>query len=346
MAALAVPAAAGAAPSPARVIGGSPVPEGGAPWVAALVRHNARNAQSGQSCAGSVIAPTVVLTAAHCVDDRKPADVDVVTGRTRLSSGAGQRIRVASIAISPDWNPSGLRHDVAVLGLEVPTLAPPIGFAGPAQGALVRPGTELLATGWGRQNEAPGTAADDLQQVPLFVFPQDSCDGRYRAFDATFHLCAGGRNGPNATCKGDSGGGVIGFDGPAPLVTGLVSFGSSHCADGGPRVYARVPTEAAWIAAQAGLPPPAEPIAVTPRITRAKCRSDRCAVDVAIDGDDSSVGGVSVRVSGTAGPVEALPTASDWRADFKASRPARRASAQALDAAGQPLGPPARASVR
>jgi trypsin len=342
----AAPAVAGAVPRPARVIGGTPVPAGGAPWVGALVNHNTRNARSGKFCAGSVIAPTVVLSAAHCVEHKQPSDVDVVTGRLRLSSADGQRIRVAAIDLSPAWNPSGLRHDAALLTLATPTAAPPIGIAGPAQGVLVRAGTELLATGWGRQSEAPGSGADDLQQAPLVVFPQDSCQRRYRAFDASFQLCAGGRTAPTATCKGDSGGGVVGFDGATPLITGLVSLGTSHCADGNPRVYTRVPTEAVWIAAKAGLVPPGPPIPVTPRITRARCRPGRCAVTVTVGGDDSSVGGVSVRVSGVAMPFEALPTPTGWRADFATDRRARRASAQALDAAGQPLGPPARAQVR
>ena len=47
-----------------RVIGGTPAAADTAPWAVALVNHGARNARGGQFCAGSVIAPTVVLTAA------------------------------------------------------------------------------------------------------------------------------------------------------------------------------------------------------------------------------------------------------------------------------------------
>ena len=341
LAALAFPAQAGA------VIGGSPASAQDAPWATALVRHTARSARAGQFCAGSVIAPTVVLTAAHCVDDRQPGQVDAVTGRTRLSSAAvGQRIPVAAISISPDWNPSGQRHDVALVTLAAPTSSPPLGIAGPANGTLVRPGVELLASGWGRREEAAGTGSDDLQKATLFVDPQDNCDRIYRSFDITRNLCASAHSGPVATCRGDSGGAVVGFDGPTPVIVGLVSFGTSHCADGNPRAYARVPAEAGWIAAHAGLPAPAEPVAADPRITRAKCRPGRCAVNVVFGGDDSSVGGVSVRVGGVSSPFEALPSGPGWRADFALQGPTRRVSAQGLDAASQPLGPAARASVR
>jgi secreted trypsin-like serine protease len=334
------------APAPAdAVIGGSPAGAGDAPWAVALVNHRSRTARAGQFCAGSVIAPTVVLTAAHCVYARRPARVDVVSGRTRLSGTGGQRIRATRFALAPSWVPSTMRHDAALVTLAAPTLAPPIAIAGPANGPLVRPGADLLVTGWGRRNEEPGTGADDLQQATLTIAPEDECARPLRKFDPTIMLCAGSRGAIRATCKGDSGGGAIGFDGPTPLVVGLVSFGTRHCADGNPRAYARVPSEAGWVAPAAGLPLPAAPVQAAAEIVRAKCRPGRCAVDAVLRGDPSSVGGVAVRASGLAAPIEALPAGGRWRADFGAPVRVRRVSAQALDAAGDPLGPPARATV-
>jgi secreted trypsin-like serine protease len=335
---LALPAEAGA------VIGGTPADPDTAPWAVALVNHRTRNARSGQFCAGSVIAPTVVLTAAHCVNGRQASTVDVVSGRLRLSVAGGQRIPAAALAIDPGWQPSAFRHDAALVFLSAPTLSPPIGVAGPVNGPLVRVGTDVLVTGWGRRNEAPGTGADDLQQVTMTIQPEDECDQPLRSFDATIMLCAGSGS-ARSTCRGDSGGAAVGFDGPTPLAVGLVSFGSSHCADGRPRAFARVPSEASWIASAAGLPPPPSPVQATAEIVRAKCRPGRCAVDVVVRGDTSSVGGVSVRASGVRSAIEAVPTGGRWRADFAVRDDVRRVSAQAVDAASDPLGPPARATT-
>jgi hypothetical protein len=237
-----------------------------------------------------------------------------------------------------------MRHDAAVVILSAPTAAPPIGVAGPGNGPLVRVGADLLITGWGRRNEEAGTAADDLQQVTLAIQPEDECDRPLRKFDATIMLCAGSGS-ARSTCRGDSGGGAVGFDGPTPLVVGLVSFGSAHCADGRPRAFTRVPSEATWIASAAGLSLPPPPTQASAQIVRAKCRPGRCAVDVVVRGDASSVGGVSVRASGVASPIEAVPTDGRWRADFAVRGGVRRVSAQAVDAANDPLGPPARARV-
>jgi secreted trypsin-like serine protease len=342
LASLALPAEGGA---DQRVIGGTPAAADTAPWAVALVNHGARNARAGQFCAGSVIAPTVVLTAAHCVSGRQARNVDVVTGRTQLSAGGGQRIVAAGLAVAPDWMPSVGRHDAALVTLSAPTAAPSLALAGPANGPLVRTGADLLVTGWGRQNEEPRTGSDVLAQTTLALFPDDAC-GYLRRFDATVMVCGGARGAVRAVCRGDSGGAAVGFDGPTPLAVGLVSFGPSHCADGRPAAFTRVPSEVTWIAAAAGLPPPAPPTQAQAQIVRAKCRPGRCAVDVVVHGDDSSVGGVAVRASGVSSPIEALPTGSRWRADFAVPRRARRVSAQAEDAAGNALGAPARATVR
>jgi secreted trypsin-like serine protease len=50
-----------------KIIGGSVAAPGQFPWMVALVDPRARNAADGQFCGGTVIAPLVVLTAAHCV---------------------------------------------------------------------------------------------------------------------------------------------------------------------------------------------------------------------------------------------------------------------------------------
>ena len=88
-----IAAPAGAALGP-RVLAGSQATSAQWPFIAALVQHG-RSAFDGQFCGGSVIAPTVVLTAAHCVTGSSAGSIDVVTGRAQLSaSQLGQRLAV------------------------------------------------------------------------------------------------------------------------------------------------------------------------------------------------------------------------------------------------------------
>ena len=143
------------------------------------------------------------LTGARRRELKSPACV--WGGSSWRSAGGGQGIVAAGLAVAPDWMPSVLRHDAALVTLSAPTAAPPVALAGPANGALVRTGADLLVTGWGRQNEEPGTGADVLAQTMLALFPDDAC-GYLRRFDATVMVCAGARGAVRAVCRGDSGG--------------------------------------------------------------------------------------------------------------------------------------------
>ena len=91
-----------------RIIGGTPIAIEQAPWQVAIAFN--RNRYQGGSkerfaCGGSLIAPNVVLTAAHCVyatpvangTFNGPEQYEVYVGRARLSSGQGQVIPVAAV---------------------------------------------------------------------------------------------------------------------------------------------------------------------------------------------------------------------------------------------------------
>ena len=55
-----------------RVVGGSPTTIDQYPWQAAVVFVGSGNAHQRQFCGGSLVTPSIVLTAAHCVYDTDP----------------------------------------------------------------------------------------------------------------------------------------------------------------------------------------------------------------------------------------------------------------------------------
>lgn len=99
------------ADEPEAIVGGTPAALGEFPWQVSL------NYQNSHVCGGSIIAPTKILTAAHCVDFIKNANsLRIVTGT--IDSSRGQFHAVRSIRIHPNYDGqqrSAWQYDVAVI---------------------------------------------------------------------------------------------------------------------------------------------------------------------------------------------------------------------------------------
>src|SRR4051812_6370186 len=144
----ALPAAAAAAPlARASIVGGGRADPAQWPFAVAIFRKGHLH------CGGSVIGPTKVLTAGHCVDGFNLANFQVIIGRPNLRDQAvGQTIGVSSGRVHPDFEQTGL-HDVAVLNLAQPTSASPIALATPEQSATATAtGSSLRVAGYGAIN--------------------------------------------------------------------------------------------------------------------------------------------------------------------------------------------------
>jgi secreted trypsin-like serine protease len=243
-AALALAALALLAASPAggserepRIVGGHVAPAGAYPWVVSLVAAGAEP-EVGHGCGGSVIAPTMVLTAGHCVAGFTPEDFDVLVGRQRLSDDdTGQRVGVTAYAHHPG------PVDAALIRLAEPVAPAPVGLATPEDAGLYAPGMQATAVGWGTKSENGGALADDLREVDVPIVSDSDCRRAYRGFgavDAPRSICAGA--GGLDTCTGDSGGPLFVRDGSgSPLQVGVTSFGRGCGRPRFPGVYVEVP---------------------------------------------------------------------------------------------------------
>jgi hypothetical protein len=232
-------ALAAAAPSGA-VVGGEPVAPESVPWFAHVA-----------GCGGTLVAPDRVLTAGHCVMDVPPANIAGVLVGTERRHGS-------RFAMHPGWRhangPHNVLDDVALVQLDQPvTTVAPVALAGAA------PTGAAWILGRGRQF-APGTGhsekkiltASGLRQAVLRPMGDKECAAVWKhrrgnageRFDAARMLCAidvDGLEPPSSGCNGDSGGPLYTGTAAAPVLLGVVSWGSTRCgADHTPSVFADV----------------------------------------------------------------------------------------------------------
>jgi trypsin len=248
----------------AEIVGGFPVPQGTFRFMTFVEIEK----EGGTFlCGGSLINPSFVLTAAHCVVDDlgEVVDPDALTlaiGRANLNEITQGNLRGA-IAVNPhpDFNPETFANDVAVLELDaaVPKdIARPLRIAKTSDTRLDATGLDALVAGWGTTSSG-GVTSEQLLEANLQLVSDSSCAAAYGAeFQPDVMICAAlpGRD----SCQGDSGGPLfvnakVGTKKKKrkkgkrhrkrvaivrDVQTGIVSFGEG-CADPDfPGVYTRV----------------------------------------------------------------------------------------------------------
>ncbi|MET7300704.1 serine protease [Embleya sp. NPDC005575] len=250
----------GATPSgpPRVVVGGTPADTATYPWAVALSsRAEYGSARSGQFCGGTLIAPTKVLTAAHCMydangkrDDRP--DLKVIQGRTDLRTTQGHEVAVGEVYVNPDFDPGRILGDWAVLTLDEPLETGVASMVG-QDADVYASGTASTVVGWG-DTTGRGDYSSTLRQVTVPLVSDATCGaaypgGRYGTYDAVAMVCAGERLGGKDACSADSGGPLL----VAGRVAGIVSWGDGCALAGKPGVYTRLASFARDIRDAAGL---------------------------------------------------------------------------------------------
>jgi secreted trypsin-like serine protease len=238
-------------PGAGAVIGGQQAAPGAWPFAAALIDASVNDTLAGETCGAVVVAPRLVVTAAHCVAGegsvrprRRP--LDIVAGKLRLRGAAGARVHVLSVRVHPGFNPETLTDDLALLELARPVT----GSALLDDGSTASAAETATAIGWGSTTAAPaGDYPDALRQTEIDVEPDSACAQVYGdGYDAGTMLCAGMPKGGRDTCQGDSGGPLVAGDPSSPVVIGFTSFGGGCGQAGAPGAYVRAAVAAAWLA--------------------------------------------------------------------------------------------------
>lgn len=250
-------AVAGAQPAQAIVGGGAAAP-GEYPYVANVVIGGAGG------CSGSLVAPTWVITAGHCVTALGPAGIpsqatlppgefEVTLGTIESdgsadSTKAVEKTGVVSVHVDPNYAASnGTGSDVGLLELAEPSKLDPVLIAADSEKPIWEPGDGLTIAGFGVTEEG-GDAPDKLQEAVVPRVSDPMCGEAYsdttpvlgNAFDPATSLCAGFPEGGKDTCQGDSGGPILAPLGGGFRLVGATSFGEGCAREGLPGVYGRL----------------------------------------------------------------------------------------------------------
>ena len=212
------------------------------PWVVNIMQVGWFESMS---CTGSVIAPDVILTAAHCVpQDQNPRNMYAFTyqgcGRQRMMQGP--RYGIARIIRHPKYEAVTGGDDIALLILQtrIPNAMP---ICLPTRDMSF---DNLLAAGWGKVNVGlEKKDSECLNQVDLAPVSSWLCWLYYRS-DRSKVMCAGGETN---VCQGDSGGPLMSRVNGLVYQAGVTSFTRDDCgiATKTPAGFERVFAHIDWI---------------------------------------------------------------------------------------------------
>ncbi|HEY4055058.1 MAG TPA: serine protease [Kofleriaceae bacterium] len=201
-------------------------------------------------CTGTLIAPTVVLTAAHCIG----SDLQkVVIGTNSLAHPEnGETIMVKSSKAYPNGLDS---FDLGVVILMTPSAVPPRPIAAGWASLAIKTGATATVAGYGGLDRDSMDFKDEMQEVDLPITDEDCSHGNgcNAAAMPAGELGAGGMG--LDTCEGDSGGPLFVTGDLGTFLGGVTSRGYDDnqytCSEGG--IYVRPDKAIKWIEDTAGV---------------------------------------------------------------------------------------------
>jgi uncharacterized membrane protein YgcG len=183
-------------------------------------------------CSSTLIAPDVVLTAAHCIDPEaltgglaemrdteyhwsRQADLTAYNGSADIPP-PDDGVAAWDWVMHGDWNMSGLglglntNYDIALVFLAEPVLdVQPAILPTPAEGAMLETGLEVIAVGWGQQTatdfwETPPEGTIQLKQMGTsFIAEMHEAEFKVGEVESDVRKCHGDSGGPSFADLGE-----------------------------------------------------------------------------------------------------------------------------------------------
>ncbi|XP_065345941.1 chymotrypsin B-like [Cloeon dipterum] len=213
-----------------QIFGGNIAQTGDHPWHVYF-----ENEVTGGACGGTLISPTVVLTAAHCIYGSKAKDFRVSLGmydkRKRRAPGV-QRRKSSSLIVHPKYDSAEFISDVGLVILKkkvniTDNVRPICLWNDDSDSNLAHvAGSKAMAVGFGLADNY--TLPDKLQEARLPIRGHKECYLSSRRFFGKYlrpgdNFCAGYTNG-TTTCNEDIGGSLSVEKYGRWFIRGIVSF--------------------------------------------------------------------------------------------------------------------------
>ena len=240
-------------PGPAgAIIGGHEDVDNDYPFVGLLAFYDS-DGEYMHRCTGTLISPTVVLTAAHCTSGTATAyayfSVDVPDDFRENPTGI-----LGTTYAHPDYNPNTLNNDVGVVVLEeavpleeYPTLAPE-GFLSDLKASGQIRGDTIVAVGYGLREGWPPPELTDNETRYVSTSPYSALTpNNLRLLQSTNATGQGG------TCFGDSGGPHFWED--TLMIVSVTSWGDAICRAHDMTQRVDIASVLDWLADEFGITP-------------------------------------------------------------------------------------------
>ena len=220
--------------------------EGEHPYVGLVVFYDSSN-QPAWQCTGTLLSPTVLLTAGHCTELNGPARVyfeEDVTAATGYPTTGG----VTGVAVTyPGWSGDWVLPDTGDVGVVLLDQAlnvghanlAPVGYLNDLASARGQQSVVFKVVGYGWQAVKP-TLLAFRQRLKAWVQLVNLNNSLTDGYNIRISNSKGNGTGGGGTCQGDSGGGLFNENGD---IVAVISFVLNDNCTGGSFAY-RVDTEA------------------------------------------------------------------------------------------------------